>query len=67
MHFAGIVNMVKARKVSLRVTQDPLAQVSGVAVRTLKQFESTKGNPTVQTLQKLGDALSLEITFAIKE
>jgi len=66
MHLEAIANMVKARRESLSVTQDTLAQLSGVAVRTLKQFESGKGNPTLQTLQKLGDALGLEITFAIK-
>jgi transcriptional regulator with XRE-family HTH domain len=43
-----------------------LSQLSGVALRTLKQFESGKGNPTLQTLQKLGDALGLEVTVIIK-
>ncbi|WP_220392825.1 helix-turn-helix domain-containing protein [Chitinophaga lutea] len=57
---------MKARRESLNVTQETLAQLSGVALRTLKQFESGKGNPTLQTLQKLGDALGLEVTVVIK-
>ncbi|MGX5817988.1 helix-turn-helix domain-containing protein [Chitinophaga lutea] len=57
---------MKARRESLNVTQETLAQLSGVALRTLKQFESGKGNPTLQTLQKLGDALGLEVTVIIK-
>lgn len=66
MHSREIVNIVKARRESLNVTQETLAQLSGVALRTLKQFESGKGNPTLQTLQKLGDALGLEVTVVIK-
>ena len=66
MHFRGLVTIVKARRESLHVTQEILAQLSGVSLRTLKQFESGKGNPTLQTLQKLGDALGLEITVTIK-
>lgn len=66
MHSRELVNIVKARRESLNVTQETLAQLSGVALRTLKQFESGKGNPTLQTLQKLGDALGLEVTVVIK-
>lgn len=66
MHSKEIFNIVKARRESLNVTQETLAQLSGVALRTLKQFESGKGNPTLQTLQKLGDALGLEVTVVIK-
>lgn len=66
MHSREIFNIVKARRESLHVTQETLAQLSGVALRTLKQFESGKGNPTLQTLQKLGDALGLEVTVIIK-
>ncbi len=66
MHSGDIISIVKARRESLHVTQETLAQLSGVALRTLKQFESGKGNPTLQTLQKLGDALGLEVTVIIK-
>ena len=66
MHSGNIIHIVKARRESLHVTQETLAQLSGVALRTLKQFESGKGNPTLQTLQKLGDALGLQVTVTIK-
>ncbi|MFI5162365.1 MAG: helix-turn-helix domain-containing protein [Sphingobacteriales bacterium] len=58
--------MIKARRESLHVTQETLAQLSGVGLRTVKQFESGKGNPTLITLQKLGDALGLEVTMKVK-
>ncbi len=66
MHSNNIIKTVKLRRESLSVTQEMLSQLSGVALRTLKQFESGKGNPTLQTLQKLGDALGLEVTVIIK-
>lgn len=66
MHSRGIMNIMKARRESLHVTQEVLAQLSGVALRTLKQFESGKGNPTLQTIQKLGDALGVEVTVIVK-
>lgn len=66
MHFEAIINMIKARRESLQVTQETLAALSGVGLRTLKQFESGRGNPTLLTLQKMGDVLGLEVTIIVK-
>ena len=66
MHFMELVKIIKERRESLQVTQETLAELSGVGLRTVKQFESGKGNPTLITLQKLGDALGLEITMKVK-
>ena len=66
MHFKEIIDTIKQRRESLNVTQEILAESSGVGLRTLKQFESGKGNPTLLTLQKLGDALGLEVSMKVK-
>lgn len=66
MHFKKLINSIKERREMLNVTQETLADLSGVGLRTLKQFESGKGNPTAETLNKLGNALGLELTFQIK-
>lgn len=66
MHFEELIKIVKERRVMLQVTQETLAELSGVGLRTLKQFESGKGNPTLLTLQKIGDVLGLEICLKIK-
>lgn len=50
----------------LRVTQEELAKLSGVGLRTLKQFESGKGNPTLGTLQKLADVLGMKVCLQVK-
>ena len=67
MHLSELILELKQRRETLKVTQEELADISGVGLRTLKQFESGKGNPTVQTLSKLGDALGLKLKFEIKE
>lgn len=66
MHFEELVRTVKERRESLKVTQETLAELSGVGLRTLKQFESGKGNPTLITFQKLADVLGLELTLKLK-
>jgi len=67
MHFNHIIQEIKKRRESLQVTQEMLAELSGVGLRTLKQFESGKGNPTLLTLQKLTDVLGLEVSLTIKK
>jgi transcriptional regulator with XRE-family HTH domain len=67
MHYSDLVKTIKARREALNVTQENLAELSGVGLRTLKQFESGKGNPTLTTLQKIGDVLGMEVCLMIKD
>ncbi|WP_194974804.1 helix-turn-helix domain-containing protein [Aquiflexum lacus] len=67
MHFTGLVKTIKERREALHVTQETIAELSGVGLRTLKQFESGKGNPTLLTLQKLLDVLGMEVCLKIKD
>ena len=66
MHFEKIVKSIKERREELQVTQETLAELSGVGLRTLKQFESGKGNPTLVTLSKLADVLGMEVRLQVK-
>ena len=67
MHFNEIIQTIKERREMLQVTQETLAEISGVGLRTLKQIESGKGNPTLHTLQKLTEVLGLEINVQVKK
>ena len=67
MHLPELILELKKRRVTLNVTQEQLAEISGVGLRTLKQFESGKGNPTLQTLYKLAEALGLKLKLEVKE
>lgn len=66
IHFQDLVDTIKERRRNLHVNQENLAKLSGVGLRTLKQFESGQGNPTLQTIQKLADVLGLEICLRVK-
>lgn len=66
MHFKELIQVIKERREMLQVTQETLATLSGVGLRTLRQFESGKGNPTLSTLQKLTDALGLDLVLVVK-
>ena len=66
MHFQGLIDTIKERREVLKVTQEDLAKLSGIGLRTLKQFESGKGNPTLKTIQKLADVLGLEVCLRVK-
>ncbi len=66
MHFKELIEIIKERREMLQVTQETLAVLSGVGLRTLKQLESGKGNPTLLTLQKIADGLGLEVCLKIK-
>lgn len=67
MHFKEIITAIKERREAFQITQEDLSKRSGVGLRTLKQLESGKGNPTLSTLQKIGDALGLDLVFQVKD
>lgn len=66
MHYLNLYEVIKERRESLKVTQEELSKLSGVALRTIKQFESGKGNPTLKTIKTLGDVLGIELSFKTK-
>ena len=66
MHLNNIVETLKKRRIRLQVTQQTLALLTGVSLRTIKQLEAGKGNPTLETIQKLADVLGLELQLEIK-
>lgn len=66
MHLKVLAKIIKERRDSLHVTQEVLAELSGVGLRTLKEFESGKGNPTLLTMQKITDVLGMEVCVKIK-
>lgn len=67
MHQDELMKVMKDRREALKVTQEHLAELSGVGLRTLKSIESGKGNPTIETLNKLADVLGLELKLEIKK
>ncbi len=61
-----ISDIIKARREEVRITQQELADFSGVSLRTIKSIELDKGNPSVKTLEKIIDILGMEISLNVK-
>lgn len=53
------------RKLS-KLTQPEFANHRGISLGALRQIESGKGNPQVETLNKIGEVFGLEVGFVIK-
>lgn len=58
---------IKERRNLLGITQQDLADISGVALRTVKQIESGRGNPSVSTLNKIANVLGLSVDLVVKK
>lgn len=60
-------SIIKERRVLLGLTQQDLADYTGVSLRIIKSIEAGKGNPSVSTLSKIAEVLGLELRLQIKE
>ena len=58
---------LRVRREQLGVTQEYLAGLSGVGLRTIKSFESGKANPRLETLTKLSEVLGMELVWIIRK
>lgn len=67
MHYLNLVKSIKERRKMLQITQEDLADLANIGLRTLKQLESGKGNPTIETIGKIADTLGLELTLQVKK
>lgn len=67
MHLRKLIRTIKERRETLKLSQENLAELSGIGLRTLKHLESDKGNPTIKTLEKLTDVLGMELKLEVKK
>jgi len=65
-HLSAVIQQIKERREILNLKQESLAELSGVGLRTIKQLEGGKGNPTFNTLQEIADVLGLELVLQVK-
>lgn len=56
---------IKSRRQELRLTQQALADMSGVSVRMIKSIEGDYANPSIRIVMKLLSSLGL--TLAVTE
>jgi transcriptional regulator with XRE-family HTH domain len=60
-------DIIKDRRALLNITQQDLSDISGVSLRTIKAIEKGNGNPSIDTLRKIADALGLELIMKVRE
>lgn len=66
-HNLGIADAIKAMRRLSRLTQVEFARHRGISLLTLKQLESGRGSPKVETLNKVGEIFGLELAFVPKK
>ncbi|MHA8067085.1 helix-turn-helix transcriptional regulator [Aquirufa sp. ROCK2-A2] len=66
-HFSLLITQIKERREMLKITQESLADLSGVGLRTIKLLEAGKANPTYKTLQEITDVLGMELVLQVKK
>ncbi len=66
MEAEEIAQILKKRREILKIHQRDLAEISGVALRTIIIVEGGKGNPSFNTLSKLASTLGLELNLQLK-
>lgn len=61
-----IGQQIRERRKDLKINQAKLAQLSGIGLNSLSRLESGKGNPTLESLQKIAEVLGFELKFVVK-
>lgn len=65
--YMNIGKIIKERRTMLGISQQDMADYSGVGISTVKDLERGVGNPSLKTLQKLLDVVGLEIVLQVKQ
>ena len=50
-------DLIKERRALLGLTQQDLSDYTGLSVRIIKSIEADKGNPSLNTLEKIAETL----------
>ena len=66
MNNKEIGQIIRQRRRYLKITQKELAEIISVGLRSLIKIENGEGNPTLDQLQKIIEALGLKLEIKIK-
>lgn len=66
MNNKEIGQLIKERRKYLKITQKELAEIISIGLRSLIKIENGEGNPTLDQLQKIIEALGLKLEIKIK-
>ena len=63
----NIGKTIKERRALLGISQQDLADYSGVGISTVKDLERGVGNPSMGTLRKVLDVVGMEMVLQVKQ
>ena len=67
MTIEQIGEIIQARREILQLTQEDLAEISGITSKTIYLLERGKGNPSFQTLRNLLQVLGMDIEIQLRK
>lgn len=59
--------VIKNRRKVLGISQQDLAEMSGISLPTVKDIERGLANPSLSTISKLLDVLGMEIAYRVRQ
>ncbi len=62
-----LAETMKSRRKTLGISQQDLAEMSGISLATIKDIERGQGNPSLKTAKKILDILGMEISFNVRK
>lgn len=57
---------ISSRRKTLGISQNDLAEMSGVSIATIKNIERGAGNPSFETVEKIISVLGMDIQFKVR-
>ena len=57
---------IRSRRRTLGISQNDLAEMSGISPATIKNIERGSGNPSFSTIARIMEVLGMDILFRVK-
>jgi transcriptional regulator with XRE-family HTH domain len=67
MTIIQIGQLITKRREFLKLRQEDLSEMSGIAIKTIHLIEKGSGNPSMATIEKIAIVLGLELMLQIRK
>jgi len=67
MTIVQIGQLITRRREFLKLRQEDLSEMSGIAIKTIHLIEKGSGNPSMATIEKIAIVLGLELMLQIRK
>jgi transcriptional regulator with XRE-family HTH domain len=61
-----LASLIKSRRKELNISQEELSSLTQVAIRTIRDMEKGKANPSLSTMQQVMEILGIDLDFKLK-